>query len=165
LRCRDHRIATHHAARSEFHGCAEGLETGLQVFGSERLNVRFAFSTRSAALVYEQCWRVFQKAASSAGIGRLGTHSLRHTYRSLLDSVGTPLAVVQQKLMRQTDIRATMKVYEDVITNAESEALAKRSRALRSQSDAAPRELLRNGERGRNRTFNLLIKSTCGMKN
>jgi len=38
--------------------------------------------------------------------------------------VGTPLAV-QQKLMRHTDIRTIMNVYGDVITNQESEALAK----------------------------------------
>jgi hypothetical protein len=39
-------------------------------------------------------------------------------------SLGTPLAV-QQKLMRHTDIRTTMNVYGDVITNQESEALGK----------------------------------------
>ncbi len=37
----------------------------------------------------DQVWRVYQKAA---GIGGLGTHSLRHTYRTWLDSVGTPSA-------------------------------------------------------------------------
>src|SRR5262249_15542132 len=52
---------------------------------------------------YDQVWRVYQKAARSAGIGRLGTHALRHTYRSFLDAVGTPIAV-QQKLMRHADI-------------------------------------------------------------
>lgn len=40
---------------------------------------------------YDQVWRVYQKAAQAAGIGGLGTHSLRHTYRSWLDSVGTPV--------------------------------------------------------------------------
>ena len=79
---------------------------------------------------YDQVWRVYQKAASAVGIGTVGTHSLRHTYRSPLDSVGTPLAV-QQKLMRHADIRTTMNVYGDVITNQESEALP-RSRALPS---------------------------------
>jgi integrase len=81
---------------------------------------------------YDQVWRVYQRAASAAGIGRLGTHSLRHTYRSLLDSVGTPLAV-QQKLMRHTDIRTTM-IYGDVITNQESEALAKIARLTLANS-------------------------------
>src|SRR5262249_4905827 len=28
---------------------------------------------------YDQVWRVYQKAAQAAGIGGLGTHSLRHT--------------------------------------------------------------------------------------
>jgi len=61
---------------------------------------------------YDQVWRVYQKAARAAGIGGLGTHSLRHTCRSWLDSVGTPVGV-QQKLMRHTDIRTTMR-YGDV---------------------------------------------------
>jgi integrase len=59
---------------------------------------------------YYQIWRVYQKAAKAAGIGGLGTHSLRHTYRSWLDSVGTPVGA-QQKLMRHADIRTTMNVY------------------------------------------------------
>ena len=41
---------------------------------------------------YDQVWRVYQKAAKAGGIGGLGTHSLRHTYRSWLDSAGTPIA-------------------------------------------------------------------------
>lgn len=87
---------------------------------------------------YDQVWRVYQKAATAAGIGRLGTHSLRHTYRSLLDSVETPLAV-QQKLMRHTDIRTTMNVYGDVITNQESEALAKIAHLTLANSTQAAR--------------------------
>ncbi len=57
----------------------------------------------------------YQKAAGRAGIGKVGTHSLRHTYRSWLDSVGTPVGV-QQKLMRHSDIRTTMNVYGDAAT-------------------------------------------------
>jgi integrase len=87
---------------------------------------------------YDQVWRVYQKAAAAAGLGRLGTHSLRHTYRSLLDSVGTPLAV-QQKLMRHTDIRTTMNIYGDVITNQESEALAKIARLAFANSTQTAR--------------------------
>ena len=59
---------------------------------------------------YDQVWRIYQKAAEAAGIGGLGTHSMRHTYRTWLDSVGTPMGV-QQKLMRHADIRTTMNVY------------------------------------------------------
>jgi integrase len=67
---------------------------------------------------------MFQKAAAAAGIGKLGTHTLRHSYRAWLDAVGTPIAV-QQKLMRHTDIRTTMNIYGDVVTNEMAEANAK----------------------------------------
>jgi len=59
---------------------------------------------------YDQVWRVYQKAASKAGIGKVGTHSLRHTYRTWLDSVGTPVGI-QQRLMRHADVRTTMNTY------------------------------------------------------
>ena len=72
---------------------------------------------------YDQVWRVYQKAAKAAGIGGLGTHSLRHTYRSWLDSVGTPVGV-QQKLMRHTDVRTTMR-YGDAFTSDMAEAQGK----------------------------------------
>ena len=49
-----------------------------------------------------------------ASIGGIGTHTFRHTYRTWLDSVGTPLGV-QQKLMRHADIRTTMS-YGDALT-------------------------------------------------
>jgi len=73
---------------------------------------------------YDQVWRMYQKAAKAAGIGGLGTHSLRHTYRTWLDSVGTPLGV-QQKLMRHADIRTTMNVYGDAATADMQEAHGK----------------------------------------
>jgi integrase len=66
----------------------------------------------------------YQKAASSAGIAHVSTHSMRHTYRSWLDAVGTPIAV-QQKLMRHADIRTTMNTYGDVVTDEMSRAASK----------------------------------------
>ena len=69
-------------------------------------------------------WRELQRAAELAAIGKLGTHAFRHTYRSWLDAVGTPIAV-QQKLMRHLDIRTTMNIYGDVVTDQESQAHAK----------------------------------------
>lgn len=65
-----------------------------------------------------------QKGAAAAAIGRLGTHSLRHTYCSWLDSVGTPVGV-QQKLMRHADIRTTMNVYGDAASDEMTEAHSK----------------------------------------
>jgi integrase len=73
---------------------------------------------------YDQVWRMYQKAGAKAGIGGLGTHALRHTYRSWLDAVGTPIAV-QQKLMRHADIRTTMNVYGDVVTDEMAHAASK----------------------------------------
>jgi integrase len=72
---------------------------------------------------YDQVWRVYQKAAKASGIGGLGTHSLRHTYRSWLDSVGTPVGV-QQKLMRHADVRTTMQ-YGEAFTDDMAEAQSK----------------------------------------
>jgi len=60
--------------------------------------------------------RILGRASKSAGIGHISTHAFRHTYRSWLDAVGTPVAV-QQKMMRHTDIRTTMNVYGDVVTD------------------------------------------------
>ena len=66
----------------------------------------------------------YKKAAAAAGIPHVSTHSMRHTYRSWLDAVGTPTAV-QQKLMRHADIRTTMNTYGDVVTNEMAEAQGK----------------------------------------
>ena len=58
---------------------------------------------------YPWFWRSFNDAAIKAGVGPLGTHTLRHTYRSWI------AVAVQQKLMRHSDIRTTMNVYGDVV--------------------------------------------------
>jgi integrase len=55
-------------------------------------------------------------AAAESGVGPLGTHAFRHTYRSWLDAVGTPIAV-QQKLMRHSDIRTTVNTYGSVVSD------------------------------------------------
>jgi integrase len=73
---------------------------------------------------YPHVWLSFQDAATKAGIGKLATHTMRHTYRSWLDAAGTGIAV-QQKLMRHSDIRTTMNVYGDVVTDEMSQAHSK----------------------------------------
>jgi integrase len=65
---------------------------------------------------YTGVWRELVRAAEAAKIGHLGTHAFRHTYRSWLDAVGTPVAV-QQKMMRHSDIRTTFNIYGDVVTD------------------------------------------------
>jgi integrase len=42
------------------------------------------------------------------GIERLGWHTFRHSYRSMLDACGAPIGV-QQKLMRHAQVSTTMK--------------------------------------------------------
>jgi integrase len=73
---------------------------------------------------YPWVWKVFQRAGTQAVIGKLGTHSLRHSYRSWLDAVGTAIAV-QQKLMRHSDIRTGLNVYGDVVTDKMAQAHSK----------------------------------------
>jgi integrase len=73
---------------------------------------------------YPWLWNRFQQAARDASVVAFGTHTMRHTYRSWLDAEGTSLAV-QQKLMRHADIRTTMNVYGEVITDEMSVAHAK----------------------------------------
>lgn len=51
-------------------------------------------------------------AGQNLGLGDIGWHSLRHTYRALLDATGAPMGV-QQKLMRHASITTTMNVYGD----------------------------------------------------
>jgi len=73
---------------------------------------------------YDQVCRMYRKEAGKAGIGGRGAHSLRHTYRSWLDSVGTSVGV-QQKFMRHSDIRTTMNVYGDAATAEMADAHGK----------------------------------------
>jgi integrase len=85
---------------------------------SEPANWIFASPIRLGRLPYSYTGvsRELQRAADVAKIGHLGTHTFRHTYRSWLDAVGTPIAV-QQKMMRHADIRTTFNIYGDVVTD------------------------------------------------
>jgi len=76
---------------------------------------------------YPWTWKKFQDAAVAAGLETFGIHTLRHSYRSWLDAVGTPIAV-QQKLMRHADIRTTMNVYGTVVTDEMATASGKVAR-------------------------------------
>jgi len=87
------------------------------IFASPAQLGRFPWSAESVNDAYK-------KAASAALAAHVSTHSLRHTYRSWLDAVGTPIAV-QQKLMRHADIRTTMNVYGDVVTDEMARAASK----------------------------------------
>ncbi len=49
-------------------------------------------------------------AGRTLGIMGLGWHTFRHSYRTMIDDLGTPVGV-QQKLMRHADVRTTMNIY------------------------------------------------------
>jgi integrase len=78
----------------------------------------------SQPLGYTHVWESLKKASAAAGIGHISSHCFRHTYRSWLDAVGTPIAV-QQKMMRHSDIRTTMNIYGDVVTDEMQQAGSK----------------------------------------
>lgn len=59
------------------------------------------------------------------GLGRIGFHTFRHTYRGWLDETGAPVGV-QQKLMRHAHISTTMDQYG----NASMEAKRKANRPV-----------------------------------
>ena len=90
---------------------------------------------------YTGVWRELVRATEVAKIGHIGTHSFRHTHRSWLDAVGTSVAV-QQKMMRHADIRTTMNIYGDVVTDEMTTAGVKVSQ-LAFQGNGAQAE--RNG--------------------
>ena len=72
-------------------------------------------------------WDSLDDASKRAGIGHISSHTFRHTYRTWLDSVGTPVGV-QQKLMRHADIRTTMNIYGDAVTDDMRQASEKVAR-------------------------------------
>jgi integrase len=89
--------------------CSEFSEPEDWIFASPVKLGRLPYS-------YTGVWRELERAANVAKVGHLGTHTFRHTYRSWLDAVGTPVAV-QQKMMRHADIRTTFNIYGDVVTD------------------------------------------------
>jgi integrase len=54
---------------------------------------------------------------------RIGWHTFRHTYSTLLRSVGAELKVMQE-LMRHSSVRSTLNVYTQAVTPAKHEAQA-----------------------------------------
>ncbi|MBZ5550459.1 MAG: site-specific integrase [Acidobacteriia bacterium] len=77
----------------------------------------------------------YKKAATAAGIGHVSTHSMRHTFRSWLDAVGSSVAT-QQRLMRHSDVRTTMNVYGRIVTDAMAVAAGKVARLAVPGSDS-----------------------------
>jgi integrase len=86
-------------------------------------DVRFARSTRSAALVLRPGLACLPKGRFGSGNRQTRCAVAPTHVLVFVGQLGTPLAV-QQKLMHHTDIRTTMNVYGNVITNRECTSLA-----------------------------------------
>jgi integrase len=63
-------------------------------------------------------------AAERAGIGKIGWHTFRHTYSTLLHALGTTPAV-QKELLRHADIQTTLNLYTHAISADKREAASK----------------------------------------
>lgn len=63
-------------------------------------------------------------AGKAAGIGRVGWHTFRHTYSTLLRAFGVDVKV-QQELLRHSDIRTTLNIYTQAVPQAMRDAHGK----------------------------------------
>ena len=63
-------------------------------------------------------------AAVKAQIGVIGWHTFRHTYSTLLHSLGTTPAV-QKELLRHADIQTTLNIYTQAVSAEKREAASK----------------------------------------
>ena len=61
-------------------------------------------------------------AAERVGIGKVGWHTFRHTFSSILHNAGTKLAV-QKELLRHAYIQTTMNIYAQAVSVAKREAV------------------------------------------
>jgi integrase len=86
----------------------------------------FASPVKIGRLLYSYTgvWRELDRASEAAGLGHMGTHTFRHSCRTWIDAIGTPIGV-QQKLMRHSDIRTTMYINGDSATEDMREAHGK----------------------------------------
>ena len=65
--------------------------------------------------------RQIKPAAMRAGIGKIGWHTFRHSYSSLLRRVGADIKV-QQELLRHSTIQSTMNVYTQAMSEGKRAA-------------------------------------------
>jgi integrase len=82
--------------------------------------------------------RQLKPAAVRAGVGKIGWHTFRHTYSTMLRSVGTDIKV-QQELLRHSTIQSTMNVYTQAISAQKHAANSKVVEMILSNSPGADR--------------------------
>jgi integrase len=80
-------------------------------------------------------------AALRADIGKIGWHTFRHTYSTMLRSLGVDVKV-QQELLRHADIQTTLNIYTQAVSDAKREANSKVVRMVLPGFEPAKRPLL-----------------------
>jgi hypothetical protein len=104
-------------SRKELYCCSEEVAGALRENGT---TVGFPESSDRASVPRRlNSRRLLVPVGVKLGLGRIGFHTFRHTYRAWLDETGAPMGV-QQKLMRNAHISTTMDQYGN------ASALAKR---------------------------------------
>jgi integrase len=82
--------------------------------------------------------RQLKPAALRAGIGKIGWHTFRHSYSTMLRSVGTDIKV-QQELLRHSTIQSTMNVYTQAVSAQKHAANSKVVEMILSDSPGSSR--------------------------
>lgn len=86
--------------------------------------------------------RQLKPAAVRASVGKIGWHTFRHTYSTMLRSVGTDIKV-QQELLRHSTIQSTMNIYTQAVSEQKRAANSKVVAMILSDplaSDRTPKE-------------------------
>lgn len=114
-------LALEKLVRERRRGLPSTLQASAWVFPSKR--------TGMPAHPWSAQRRWLLRAGEKVGAGRLGWHSFRHTYSTLLNEYGTDIKV-QQELLRHADIRTTMNIYTRAVPARLREANSKVVRLL-----------------------------------
>lgn len=111
------------AALTEWYSQAAYRADGDYVFASDSGGPMWVDVLRSDVLM---------PAAEKAGIGKIGWHTLRHTYATVLEQMGARMKVAQE-LLRHADIQTTMNVYTGAMEKDKREAANRVAHAVLGQ--------------------------------
>ena len=119
LRIAQRRVKSERDARYWFKKFCEG--TRFTANGTARMEQRMPAHERGLGLCKPHH---LKPLGIKLGLGPIGWHTFRHTYRSWLDETGAPMKV-QQELMRHASIQTTMNVYGQAMPASKREANGK----------------------------------------
>ncbi len=125
---------------SRWRGQCAYIRPGDWVFASRRYRGRRPYWGQAILRKY------VRSVALRVGIQkRIGWHTFRHTYSTLLRSVGTEFKVMQE-LLRHSSLRSTLDIYTQAITPAKHAAQAAvLALVFSSETNGAPRSEARRG--------------------